>query len=111
MFLHSQLISLRNLLEQDDDSRNAPEDTGRNRCERRLSIMSLLGEQLEREAVLESRNQQPKATAAPFHPKLQRVTNAPLERVNAGGSKDIISHFQTCTFVQQLEDKPSTVSP
>lgn len=79
MFLHSQLLSIRTLMEQDDDSRSTPEDTDtdRHRCERRLSIMSLLREQLEQDAVLESRNKQPEATAAPFHPKLQRIASAP----------------------------------
>ena len=77
MFLHSQLLSLRTLLEQDDDSRSMPEDTGRHSCERRLSIMSMLREQLEQDAVLESRNHPPKETTAPVHPKLQRVTSAP----------------------------------
>ena len=79
MFLHSQLHSLRALLEQDDDSRSTPANTDRHRCERRPSIMSLLGEQLEQEAVVESRNQQSssKAAATPVPPKLQRAINAP----------------------------------
>jgi len=82
MFLQLSIPSLESLFEAEDDTRTLLDDAEQHqqRFQRRLSIMSLLGQQLEMKAVVDSpHNSQPKeASSTSLRPlKLQRKTSVP----------------------------------
>ena len=78
MFLRSNFSSLELPLEQEDDC-TEPETCGQQRFQRRLSITSLLSQQLKQNAVLESSQEQTTHNSEPSIStfKLQRKNSVP----------------------------------